>query len=53
VKKEKHLEKAMRIEKTIRTLDPEFEWELIVEGVQDRPLSSLFSVGLAKAAMQG
>ncbi len=30
--KEKHLEKARRIEETIRKLDPEFEWELIVEG---------------------
>lgn len=30
--KEKHLEKAKRIEKTIRSLNPEFEWELIVEG---------------------
>ncbi len=30
--KEKHLEKAKRIEETIRKLDPEFEWELIVEG---------------------
>ena len=32
MKAEKHLEKAKRIEESIRKLNPEKEWELIVEG---------------------
>jgi hypothetical protein len=36
---EKHREKAERIEATIRTLNPEFEWELIVEGAYGAALN--------------
>lgn len=36
---EKHREKAERIEATIRNLDPEFEWELIVEGAYGAALN--------------
>lgn len=33
MKKEDHLEKAKRIEKSVNSLDKEDDWELIVEGI--------------------
>lgn len=32
MRSEDHLKKARRIEKSIRKLDPEDDWELVVEG---------------------
>ncbi|MFQ6057228.1 MAG: hypothetical protein ACE5KE_09425 [Methanosarcinales archaeon] len=39
MKKERHLEKAKRIEASIKNLDEEEDWELIVEGVYGAALN--------------